>query len=131
MIERILLVAVGGGIGSVLRFLTALAAARWLGVDFPYGTLIVNLGGAFIIGFVQELATDTVMIPEHHRIFLTTGMMGGLTTYSTFTYETVRLMAAQAWREAALNIIGTTVGCIGLCVVGIATGRALLTAVTR
>jgi CrcB protein len=62
MIERIVLVAVGGGIGSVIRFLTSLVAARWLGADFPYGTLIVNLAGAFIIGLVQQLAAESAVV---------------------------------------------------------------------
>ena len=58
MTEGLVLIAVGGGIGSALRFLTSVAAAHWLGPEFPYGTLIVNLSGAFILGVVQELALD-------------------------------------------------------------------------
>ena len=124
--ERILLVALGGAIGSVLRYLTSVLAAVWFGAEFPFGTLIVNLSGAFIIGLVQELGTETVLIPDTARIFLTTGMMGGLTTYSTFSYETVRLMEAGAWHQAWVNIFATTVICLSLCFLGIACGRLLL-----
>ena len=124
--ERILLVALGGAIGSVLRYLTSVLAAVWFGAEFPFGTLIVNLLGAFIIGLVQELGTGAVIIPDTARIFLTTGMMGGLTTYSTFSYETVRLMETGAWHHAWVNILTTTIMCLCLCFLGIACGRLLL-----
>ena len=122
-----LLVAFGGAIGSVLRFLTSLLAAHWFGAEFPYGTLIVNLSGAFVIGLVQQIGGETLLIPDSVRLFLTTGMMGGLTTYSAFSYETVRLMEANAWHQAWINIIVTTTVCLGLCFLGIAVGRLVLT----
>ena len=126
MIERVLLVGLGGAIGSVLRFLVSVGAAHWLGTEFPYGTLIVNLAGSFVIGLVQEIGTDALVIPDSARLFLTTGMMGGLTTYSTFSYETIRLMEGSAWAEVWINVIVTTAGCLGLCFLGIAAGRFAL-----
>src|SRR5262249_59317865 len=92
LVERLLLIALGGAIGTALRYLTALAAARWLGTEFPYGTLIVNLVGSFLIGLVQQLAMDA-LISETTRLFVTAGMMGGLTTYSAFSDRTVQLIA--------------------------------------
>jgi CrcB protein len=125
-VERLLLIAVGGAIGTVLRYLTSVVAARWLGAEFPYGTLIVNVSGAFVIGLVQELGTETTLVPDSVRLFLTTGMMGGLTTYSTFSFETVRLMEANAWHQAWLNVVVTTTVCLGLCFLGVAVGRLAL-----
>jgi CrcB protein len=125
-VERLLLIALGGAIGTILRYLTSVFAVRWFGPEFPYGTLIVNLTGAFIIGLVQELGTETVLIPDNARLFLTTGMMGGLTTYSTFSYETVRLMEANAWHQAWINVIVTTTICLSLCFLGIGAGRLFL-----
>ena len=124
--ERVLVIALGGAIGTVLRYLTSLLAARWLGPEFPYGTLIVNLSGAFVIGLVQELGTEASLIPDGVRLFLTTGMMGGLTTYSTFSFETVRLMEANAWHAAWINVVVTTAVCLALCFLGIGLGRGLL-----
>jgi CrcB protein len=126
-VERALLITFGGAIGTLLRYLTSLAAAQWFGSEFPYGTLIVNLSGAFIIGLVQQLGTEALMIPDNTRLFLTTGMMGGLTTYSTFSYETVRLMESGAWSQAWINICVTTVICLSLCFLGIGVGRMFVT----
>ncbi len=124
--ERALLITFGGAIGTLLRYLTSVLAARWFGAEFPYGTLIVNLAGAFVIGLVQELGTEALVIPDNARLFLTTGMMGGLTTYSTFSYETVRLMEIGAWNQAWINIFVTTVICLSLCFLGLGVGRMLL-----
>jgi len=124
-VERLLLIALGGAIGTALRYLTALAAARWLGTEFPYGTLIVNLVGSFLIGLVQQLAMDA-LISETTRLFVTAGMMGGLTTYSAFSYETVQLIALGAWHRAWINVAVTTTLCLALCFLGIACGRLLL-----
>jgi CrcB protein len=125
-VQRILLIALGGAIGTVLRYLTSAVAVQWFGASFPYGTLIVNLGGAFIIGVVQQLGTEALLMSEDLRFFLTAGMMGGLTTYSAFSYETVRLMEADAWHQAWINIFVTTTVCLSLCFLGIAVGRLVL-----
>jgi CrcB protein len=86
----------------------------------------VNLAGAFVIGLVQELGTESAMVSDNTRLFLTTGIMGGLTTYSAFSYETVRLMEANAWASAWINVVVTTAMCLGLCFLGIAVGRLVL-----
>jgi CrcB protein len=125
-VERVLLVALGGAIGTLLRYFTSGLAAKWFGIDFPYGTIIVNLVGSFLIRLIQEIATETLVLPENARLFLTTGLMGGLTTYSAFSYETVRLAEAGAWPQAWINVVGTTAGCLLLCVAGIAVGRLLI-----
>ena len=121
-----MLVGLGGAIGSVLRYLTSVFAAHWLGDQFPYGTLIVNLVGSFAIGLVHQVGSDTLLIPDNLRLFLTTGIMGGLTTYSAFSYETARLMETNAWTLAWLNIVVTTTVAIGLCLLGMAAGRLLI-----
>ena len=123
---RLMLVCLGGAIGSGLRYLISVVAARWLGADFPYGTLIVNVGGSFLIGLIQEIATTTLIIPESTRLFLTVGIMGGLTTYSSFSYETVRLMQIGAWGQAWVNVLVTTAVCLGVCFLGLALGRILV-----
>jgi len=121
--DRVVLVAVGGGVGSVLRYLTSGFAARWLGLDFPYGTLLVNVAGSFLIGVVQALAEEAALLPEPARLFLSAGVMGGFTTYSAFSYETVRLIELDAFGRAFVNVAVTTLVCLGVCALGIAAGR--------
>ncbi len=88
------------------------------------GELGVNLVGSFLIGLVQYLAAAHV-VSEESRVLLSTGVMGGLTTYSAFSYETVRLAQLGDWRAASLNIGVTTILCLALCVAGMALGRLL------
>ena len=123
--ERFLLVCLGGAIGTGLRYVTGGLAARWLGADFPYGTLIVNVVGSFLIGLVQEIGATTAVISDSTRLFLTVGIMGGLTTYSAFSYETVRLAQSGAWGQAWLNVLATTALCLAVCFGGMAAGRLL------
>jgi fluoride exporter len=123
-VQRFVLVCAGGALGSGLRYLVAVAAVRWLGPEFPWGTLIVNLVGAFLIGLVQQLAANQILT-EETRLLLSTGVMGGLTTYSAFSYETVRLAQVGDWRGAGLNVSVTTIVCLALCAAGMALGRQL------
>jgi CrcB protein len=125
-VERFIYICLGGAIGTGLRYLTSGVAARWLGADFPYGTLIVNVVGSFLIGLIQQVGTASLLIPEPTRLFLTVGIMGGLTTYSSFSYETVRLVEIGAWGQAWVNVLVTTALCLGVCLLGIAAGRLIV-----
>jgi len=126
-VTRLLLICLGGALGTGLRYVVTGAAAHWLGADFPHGTLIVNLLGSFLIGLVQQVGTTTLVIPDTVRLFLTVGMLGGFTTYSAFSYETVRLAEFGAWQEAGINVVVTTLLSLVLCFLGIAAGRTLVT----
>lgn len=114
----VLLVGCGGFIGASLRYIISVNAARLFGANFPYGTLIANILGAIIIGFVMRLSLDTILISPNTKLFLTTGMMGGLTTFSTFSYETVSMFSegnivfgfANLGLNVVLSFIGVVVG---------------------
>ena len=121
-----LIICLGGAIGTGARYAASMTAVAWLGTEFPYGTLIVNLAGAFAIGLVQQLSMQALPLSEDVRLFLTTGMVGGLTTYSAFTFETVRLVQVGAWRAAAANVVVTTTACLLLCILGMVVASALL-----
>ena len=124
--ERLLLVAAGGAIGSALRYLVATAALTWMGPSFPWGTLAVNLAGSFLIGLAQSLATEGLVLGEDARLFLTSGVLGGLTTYSAFSYESVRLLESGASGPAWLNVVGTTAACLAFCYLGLLAGRMMV-----
>jgi fluoride exporter len=124
--RHLLLVAAGGALGSVLRYLVATLALTWPGPTFPWGTLAVDLIGSFAIGVVQQLALEALVLGEDARLFLSTGVLGGLTTYSAFSYESVRLLETGAGTAAWLNIVVTTAACLVLCFLGLTTARVLL-----
>jgi CrcB protein len=123
---RLLLICLGGACGTAARYGVDVAAARWLGVDFPYGTLIVNVLGSFLIGVIQEVALSTSLVPETLRLVLAVGVMGGFTTYSAFSYGTLRLVELDAPAAAAANVLLTTGLCLGVCALGLLLGRALV-----
>jgi len=120
---RFLLICLGGAVGTAARYSVGGLAARWWGVDFPYGTLVVNVTGSFLIGFIQQVGLNTLAISDTLRLVLTIGVMGGYTTYSSFSYETLRLVEEGSWLSALLNVVLTTGLCLALCAVGLALGR--------
>src|SRR5215813_6765583 len=101
---QLLWISFAGAVGTALRYLVGLWALRVLGGAFPCGTLLVNLAGSFLIALVVELALTTAWIGPTLRLTLTTGFMGGLTTYSAFNEETLRYFDERAWRAGALNM---------------------------
>jgi CrcB protein len=89
---NMLIVGIGGFLGSVARFVTARTVDDKLNAVFPYGTLAVNLIGSFIVGFVYTLAVRKAGMPEHWRLFLGVGFCGGFTTFSAFAWENLNLL---------------------------------------
>jgi CrcB protein len=124
-VTRVALVALGGAIGSVARYGVGALAAQLLGPTFPWGTLFVNLSGSFLIALVMHVALTGTAVSLEMRIFLTTGIMGGFTTYSSFNYETLALIDQRAYALASLNLAATVVGCLLAGVLGLASGRAM------
>jgi CrcB protein len=111
-VYRLLLVFVGSGVGGALRYLFALWVERAFRTSFPLWTLGVNVIGSFLIMIIMHLGLDRGAISPEVRILLTTGVMGGFTTYSAFNYETVRFFEAHAIGMGLLNIGVTVVACL-------------------
>lgn len=106
---KIVLVAIGGGIGATTRYLVSNWAATRFGTEFPYGTLIVNIVGCFIIGAFMTVATERFIVSPYWRLLVTVGFVGGLTTFSSFSYETLHLLqeadVMRAFYNVALNVL--------------------------
>jgi len=117
-----LLVFLGGGLGAAFRHGINILSARWLGTHFPYGTLTVNVTGSLIMGLMAAYFAFKGGASQHWRLFLTTGILGGYTTFSTFSLDTALLYERG---EVALAVAYVLVS-VGLSVVGLFAGLWLV-----
>jgi CrcB protein len=102
-------VAIGAMLGANLRLLvSAWAADRW-GLDFPYGTFLVNISGAFLAGLVIAYLAERAGLDPLWRLFFVTGFLGGYTTFSAFAWDALSLAETGAWARAAVYVLGTNV----------------------
>jgi CrcB protein len=114
-----LLVAAGGALGALARYGVGMAAARWLGPAFPWGTLIVNVAGGLAMGLlIARVSPEQVAL----RLGLGVGLLGGFTTFSAFSLETVRLMEHQPGL-AMLYVAASVIFSVGACWAGLSLGR--------
>ena len=126
--ERLFWICLAGAIGTGTRHLVGLWAGQRFGTQFPYGTLIVNVTGCFFIAAVMQIALNHATFPPNARLALTTGFLGGLTTYSSFAYETTKLAQDGARSGALLNFVLTTFACFVAVLLGLAAARAVIKA---
>jgi len=118
----VLLVALGGAIGSVARYLVGGWFAVRFGSALPYGTFVINVTASFIIGFFLAFAQERVGVGPYWRLFIAVGFVGGYSTFSTFEYEGIRLLQSGEMLFGALYLIGSVVTGATAAVAGIALG---------
>ncbi len=109
---KLVAVAAGGALGASLRYLIAALTHEFLGHDFPYGTLMVNILGSAVIGYLVVLIPETEGGVPIVRLLLITGLLGGFTTYSAFSVETLEMMQDGHLSKAGLNIATTLLSCL-------------------
>lgn len=109
-----LLIALGGALGSVTRFFLSGIVAHWFGGTFPWGTLIVNVTGSFVIGFFATVTgpDGRWFVSAESRQFFMTGVLGGYTTFSSFSLQTLTLANDGEWARAAANILLSVLSCL-------------------
>ncbi len=124
--NQLIAVAIGGAFGAILRFLISTGVYQWLGRDFPYGTLTVNIIGSFLIGLMTEaLILQRIALTMEYRSAILVGLFGSLTTFSTFSLETFYLMEQGQLLKAFLNVVISVFVCILAVWIGLALGKTL------
>ena len=119
-------IGVAGGLGSVARYLVGVSATRWLGARFPYGTLAVNVLGSIAIGLIFALAAGRGdLVDARTRMVITTGFLGGFTTYSAFAYDSLLLLERRSAGAFALYVGLTLAAGLAGCWLGVKLGRTL------
>ena len=120
----VLALAVAGGLGAAARFVVDGAISAGIRRSYPVGTTVVNLSGSFLLGLVTALAAAHVL-PVEWRAIVGVGFLGGYTTFSTASFETVRLALERRWGPSLLNAFGQLLGALAAAALGMWLGTAL------
>jgi len=123
---RLLWICLGGAIGTGARYLLSVWIFRLTGPGFPYGTLTVNVIGSFLLGLLLQFSLTTESVPPLFRLVLTTGVLGGFTTYSTFNSETLGLLREGALGLGLAYLVVTVAACLAAGILGFLGARLLL-----
>ncbi len=123
--ERLLAIAVGGALGALLRYGVGTGVDRWLGRDFPWGILLVNVSGSVAMGAAYALLVERELLNPALRAVLMVGLLGAFTTFSTFSLDTVHLLERGEALRALVNVAAGVLLCVGGCWAGLLLARQL------
>jgi len=122
---QVVYIGVFGALGCMSRYFFSGWAYALFGRSLPYGTLAVNVFGSFLLGLVMEGSLRSTLLSPEVRMGITVGFMGGFTTFSTFSFETVRLLEEGSLLQAGANVLLNIIVCIAFAALGIAMARQL------
>jgi len=123
LLKNFLAISLAAIVGANLRYLLSRIAARQFGPVFPYGTLLINVVGSFIVGFFIIWTTERVLIDPRWRLVVVIGFCGSFTTFSSYAFETVAYFEQGQWGLLAVNILSNNLLCLGAAFAGMALGR--------
>ncbi|MET0063229.1 MAG: fluoride efflux transporter CrcB [Candidatus Thiodiazotropha endolucinida] len=124
-LNQLIAIASGGAVGALFRFWVSSGIYSLLGRGFPYGTLVVNVLGSLVMGFLYVLLLERTTVSPEMRGALLIGFLGAFTTFSTFSIETLNLLEQAELLKAGLNILVSVIACVLACWFGLAVGRQL------
>ena len=110
--KELLFVAAGGALGSSMRYLVSSGIYTWFGRAFPWGTLVVNVVGSFVIGLLSILLVEKFNVAQEWRLAIVVGVLGGFTTFSSFSWDTLDLMQQGLTFKAMLNVLANVAMCL-------------------
>jgi fluoride exporter len=122
-VGNFIVVFIGGGIGAAARYWLSGTIARTSGSSFPLGTITVNVVGCFFIGFLMTAFEERFLVTPSLRLFLTIGILGGFTTFSTFGYETIAMLKDAEFFYAAVNVLLSVLMCLAATYAGTIVGK--------
>lgn len=123
--QQLVLLAIAGAIGTLARYWVGGLVHRLCGESFPWGTLVINVSGCLLFGFVWRLGEERMLISGQTRFVLLTGFMGAYTTFSTFAFETAQMMSDAEWFRALGNVALQNIIGVAAVFLGFAIGRYL------
>ncbi len=126
MVKTLVFVAIGGALGASARLLSVQALTKWLGMGFPYGTLFVNIVGSFAMGIIIELLALRFQTSPEMKIFLTTGFLGGFTTFSTFSLDAALMLEKKQFVMAMLYMSSSVILSVGALFAGLMLVRSMV-----
>jgi CrcB protein len=121
----VIAIALGGALGAVGRYALSSQITHWIGPGFPWGILLVNVIGCFVMGVIAELGALTLNLSPEMRAFLTTGILGGFTTFSAFALDSAVMIERGDWMATAAYVAASVLGSIAALFLGLAVVRGL------
>lgn len=118
-------IGVGAAIGANARYVIGQLVTRQFGADFPFGTLMINITGSFLIGVIFTLLSERFLVDVHWRLLLVVGVLGGYTTFSTFSYETIAMLQIGRWIPAFVYVSASVLLSLIGCYVGVLVAHLL------